>query len=161
MDNIIFLDIDGVLNSFRTCKAYKGYPWPDEPATWWKLDDVAIGLLRRVVKECNAKIVLSSTWRHFVDLKRLENKLEVPIQGITFEGHMSIRGEEVAHYLKQHIDTIRSFVIIDDDSDFTDSQKERLVLVSHRDGMLVDHMLQMSDILGRELSFEERWEYEN
>ena len=46
---VVFLDIDGVLNSVRSCIAYDGYPWQgdsDEEREWHKFDQVAIALLR-------------------------------------------------------------------------------------------------------------------
>ncbi len=53
---VIFLDIDGVLNSHRTAAAYR------EPLMR-KLDPVSVKLLHRIVSKADAKLVISSTWR--------------------------------------------------------------------------------------------------
>lgn len=46
MEKYIFLDFDGVLNT------PKG-----------KFDQKAIGKLRRLLERCDAKVIISSTWR--------------------------------------------------------------------------------------------------
>ena len=53
---VIFLDIDGVLNSHRTAAAYR-------QVLMRRLDPVAVAMLYRMVKFGEAKIVISSTWR--------------------------------------------------------------------------------------------------
>ena len=72
--NVIFLDIDGVLNcseSKSECFGYTG------------IDNVRIKRLKRIVEETNAKIILISTWKEFL-FKELHNK---PLQ------------DELANYL--------------------------------------------------------------
>ena len=51
---LIFLDIDGVLNSVRSAKEYHSYE---------TLDPECVKLLRKLVESNNASIVISSTWR--------------------------------------------------------------------------------------------------
>jgi predicted mannosyl-3-phosphoglycerate phosphatase (HAD superfamily) len=48
---IIFLDIDGVLNNYNTLG--EGLNWESN----------AVKILKRIIKETGAKVVLSSTWR--------------------------------------------------------------------------------------------------
>lgn len=50
---IIFLDIDGVLNTPKLLKKF-GFDF---------IDDILVALIARIVRETEAKIVLSSTWR--------------------------------------------------------------------------------------------------
>jgi len=50
---IIFLDIDGVLNTPKLLKKF-GFDF---------IDDILVALVARIVRETEAKIVLSSTWR--------------------------------------------------------------------------------------------------
>lgn len=64
---IIFLDIDGVLNSHASCSALGGVPWPMKPYNWGFFDRVAVGLLRKAVNQTGAVCVLSSSWRHHLD----------------------------------------------------------------------------------------------
>lgn len=71
---VVFLDIDGVLNSLRSLIAYEGYGnLPDRPYTEddldqdiqqeLMLDPVAIRLLNRLCRDTGAKVVISSSWR--------------------------------------------------------------------------------------------------
>lgn len=61
-NNIIFLDIDGVLNSLPYFESLK------DTETNSEIDESKLPLLKRIVEENNAQIVLSSTW------KELDNK---------------------------------------------------------------------------------------
>lgn len=66
--NVIFLDIDGVLNSMAYFKSlgkinereYKGYQ---------EISDYHLQMLSKIYHSCNAFIVLSSTWRMLDDEK--------------------------------------------------------------------------------------------
>lgn len=57
MCNIIFLDIDGVLNSFPYDQSTSG------SEEFQEIRDFHTKKLAKIYHECNAKIVLSSTWR--------------------------------------------------------------------------------------------------
>jgi len=50
---VIFLDIDGVLNTPKLLQKFG----------WNFIDDILVALLARIVRETDSKIVLSSTWR--------------------------------------------------------------------------------------------------
>ena len=52
---ILFLDIDGVLNTIRTEILIEGYTF---------VEDEKIQLIKDFVEEYDLKIVLSSTWRY-------------------------------------------------------------------------------------------------
>ena len=147
----IFLDIDGVLNSqqgsisqnVRGVMDYEG------------IDRVALGLLRKLCELTGAKIVISSTWRSDGH-EEITGAFEACgwrglimskiIIGVT--PHLSgIRGGEIAEWLACHTD-VSEYVIIDDDSDMLDSQKDNFV---HTDGVLgftLYDMIKAMDILG-------------
>lgn len=61
---IIFLDIDGVLNTIETFinrkKEYK-----ETGILNVEIDEFRVQYLKQIIKETDAKIVLSSSWRHF------------------------------------------------------------------------------------------------
>lgn len=135
---IIFLDIDGVLNSsdwagsfeFKKKQA-KGLSFPDT-----HLDNVAIQRVDELCKRTGAKVVISSTWREFEycvpALRR--NGFRGEIIGKTPDLDKKLdsgiwtsktRGEEIQAWLDQN--ECDSYVIIDDDSDMLDSQKENFV----------------------------------
>ena len=52
--NVIFLDFDGVLNSVRSCLAFK---------TFNTFDPVSVRLVNRLCDLADARIVVSSSWR--------------------------------------------------------------------------------------------------
>lgn len=60
--NIIFLDIDGVLNSLPYCERVLA-----EGKTQCEIDESKAALLAQIVQENNAKLVLSSTWKSLKD----------------------------------------------------------------------------------------------
>ncbi|MCP4437543.1 MAG: hypothetical protein GY810_01200 [Aureispira sp.] len=76
MDKIIFLDIDGVLNSETDFidSVYKYNPVHSklQKGERWKVINVGmLAILNDVVKQTGAKIVLSTTWRTKCDAKKL------------------------------------------------------------------------------------------
>lgn len=59
MTNIIFLDVDGVLNS--DSYQYDSGKWTQRKKD--QIDPASIPLLNKIIEATNAKIVVSSTWR--------------------------------------------------------------------------------------------------
>lgn len=58
--NIIFLDVDGVLNCFQY---YENLPESRKCSKHTEINDYNVQMLAKIYHACNAKIVLSSTWR--------------------------------------------------------------------------------------------------
>lgn len=117
--NIIFLDVDGVLNSM----AYlKGKDIGEE------IDMRAAKHLAKIYKECDCRIVLSSSWRELRSsetegphsmYKYLENclgKYRMEIVDVT-PVIMSNRPEEIAAWLKENGNKVKNFISLDDDFD--------------------------------------------
>ena len=103
---VIFLDIDGVLNS--------------KSADMRILDHKAIALLKKLVEKYKAVIVITSVWRKFDWPQRIlraflkagwENPPIIDKTPVLF----TTRGKEIQSWLSQN--QVESFVIIDDDSD--------------------------------------------
>lgn len=63
--NIIFLDIDGVLNSMAYFENLKDKKYNE-------IDESKLPLLQKMVTENNAQLVLSSTWRYLDDTQHTE-----------------------------------------------------------------------------------------
>lgn len=109
---IIFLDVDGVLNSqrFFNEREKKGND----------LDENCIIILAKIVEGTNAQIVVSSTWRlHKNCFHTLRDRLrlhKIRIIGNTITDPNRERADEVNHWIKNHEDYIESFCIIDDDT---------------------------------------------
>lgn len=130
---IIFLDIDGVLNSW---------------ATLYKITTEKLQLLNNLIELTGAKIVISSSWRigsedvnDFLDknfsnkyTSRLDNPNQKLIDNIFYKNTIGLtdtfgpsRGDEIKRWLDNHSDDVESYVIFDDDTDMLDEQLEHLV----------------------------------
>lgn len=166
---IIFLDIDGVLNSGRSFIAFaknaRDAEYEDDPY-WYKLtkstiDPVSVGLLNRVLEDFDAKIVLSSTHRmHFPDgpgkLAQIQDYLtNLGVQGERCMGWTprlnTIRGKEIAAWLEPNIAAVvDSYIILDDSSDFLPEQMEFHVHCKGGHGITEENYYQMTRLFGRE-----------
>ena len=109
---VIFLDFDGVLNSNK----YFINSIENQP---FFLEDEKMELLKNIIDETNAKIVLSTSWREIwgIDLeisKKLKEYFDsynIDIFDVTPCINYN-RVDEINFWIKQH--KIRSFVILDD-----------------------------------------------
>ena len=129
---VIFLDIDGVLNT----ESYREDPKVDyfeEP-----ISEVHMSWLEHLVKETDAKIVLSSTWREYWDcgdiqsdrfgeyINNLFEKYGLKIFDKTPE--LKDRDREINEWLKLHSGQIERYVILDDfDFEWSESNAKYLV----------------------------------
>lgn len=122
---LIFLDVDGVLNSLSTKTEIEGYTF---------VSDNLIALLKQIVDATDAKIVLSSTWRRGwyckehvpnpddVDLRdirmfeALRDKLhDFGIELMSYTDDFGPRGQEIDAWLKVWTgEPIESYIILDD-----------------------------------------------
>lgn len=122
---VIFLDIDGVLNNQQTFQSR--YEHHQSTGEWLlEIDETMVARLTNIVKETNAKIVLSSSWRTGFSYDTCEplgeqarglvdilNKYSLSIYSRT--GNGKDRTDEIEEWLQTHKD-IDTFVILDDDS---------------------------------------------
>jgi hypothetical protein len=140
---VIFLDIDGVLNSseFMYSETRPGYPrrrrWPEE-----HLDPEKIELLNQIIDKTGAVCVLSSSWRILIQPHELEEVMAaMGFRGkiIDRTGSCGGRGKEVRDWLLEHPEVER-FVILDDDSQDMDPLKEHLVRTSWDGGLEGKHV---------------------
>ena len=58
-DKVLFLDIDGVLNSSKFFDSLN-----DEDASWKEIDEEAVKMLQRIKEETDCKVVMTSSWRN-------------------------------------------------------------------------------------------------
>lgn len=152
---VIFLDIDGVLNSVRSCVALGGYPFPGGPGRkdrdWHKFDAVAVGLLRNAIEKTGAVCVLSSSWRlglDEVELNDLAAFLGVPIIGMTRSTlGREKRGEQIRDWLSDHPEVSR-WAILDDDSDMLPDQMRAFVKVKNEEGFTYAQYKRLVYLLG-------------
>lgn len=171
MDKIIFLDIDGVLNSTSWCFQLRNKEFlGDIQSSFDKLnghqyvDPTAVRLVQKLALQHGAKIVISSSWRRY-DLKSTIDNLwnYKDIQGLIpliidqtphiLRKHLDVRrrGDEIQQWLDDH-DYVKQYVIIDDDSDMLDSQKENFVQTNHNFGFTFYDYHDADMILNKEVS---------
>jgi hypothetical protein len=136
---IIFLDIDGVLNSSKFIKRL-GKSW-----TGAQIDPEAVSILNEIIRETEAKIVISSSWRIVFSLERINSILndngfvgEIIGETPRVDWEPYSRGNEIQMWLDSNPD-IESFVIIDDYSDMGELIKF-LVQTKTDDGLLKKHI---------------------
>lgn len=116
---IIFLDVDGVLNSYRNVIVDGGFPFPkgeqreqDPRHKEENLDRLAIGMVRKLCEEFDAKCVLHSTWRMHTDPVKFGERIGLPIIDGT-DPQMS-KPASIRRWLHQHPD-VKNYVVFDDD----------------------------------------------
>lgn len=158
---IIFLDIDGVLNHERFYKerfekrndAYK----LERPYS--EIDPECVNNLNQLVKETQAKIVISSTWRNS-GLKYCEDALKFhgfdgEIIDITpnLRSENCLRGNEILKWTKdnQHLVgdhyNFTEYVILDDDSDMLYWQRNNFLLIDRFVGLTMGDVFRAKKIL--------------
>src|SRR5262249_32755556 len=140
---VIFLDIDGVLNSeafaLKLEEKHRQLGHTSETACdcfmlYSHIDREAVARLNRLVDVTSAKMVVSSTWRKKFSVSELQERLDAhglvgEIVDVTPDGYTTdalrealgygtriFRGHEIDFWLQQHTEVER-FVILDDDSD--------------------------------------------
>lgn len=143
---VLFLDIDGVLNSHRSAYAFGGFPF-DVDKHRNRFDEVAVALVRNVCKASGAQIVLSSSWRTDKDWQRIGRGLDLPIVDRTPYLHPGPRGAEIAAWLAAHPE-IEDYAILDDDGDMLDEQRPFFVQTTHEDGVTFALMQRLAALLG-------------
>lgn len=146
-NKILFLDIDGVLNSVRSAYALGGYPHSTEDTELGKFDHVALALVRRLCKETGCQIVLSSTWRIIHPFKRLGDDLNLPIIDRTPQLG-GARGHEIKHWLDRN--ECERYAIVDDDTDMLPEQIPFFVQTSGTEGMSLRHYKQLEKLLSKD-----------
>lgn len=132
---IIFLDVDGVINSVRSMLALRR---KDDGYRHHFIDPIAVALINRLTDVTGANLVISSTHRKHIPDPLGTGRCLVAMQkyfdnfGITGKvigytpcdprGH---RGNEIREWLAENTDRLKisEYVIIDDDSDMTEAQK--------------------------------------
>lgn len=140
--NIIFLDIDGVLNHTEFLLQKSGYLSTEE-----QIDASAVETLNLIVEATEAKIVISSSWRCFLPMDDLtallvSKGLKAEVIGRTDE-LWSERGNEIQLWLDENPET-RRFVILDDNDDMG-KLVHKLVQTSCEKGLQSEHIGQAVD----------------
>lgn len=127
--NIIFLDIDGVLNTGRNQDIQEKADGKSSYYHQFQFDDRCMGNLKEIIFKFSAYVVISSSWRIEKDtiywssiLRNFKRyNIEDRIIGKT-PSFSTIRGKEIEKWLKLNEDIVSNYVIIDDEDDMLDLQ---------------------------------------
>jgi len=151
---IIFLDIDGVLNSSNFL--YKKNKKKNGERALNQIDPKTIKLLNKIIEITNAKIVISSAWRILYSVEEITrflkyHKLVGEIIDETPKGISGKRGDEIQDWLNHNTKkyNIESFAIIDDNSDMV-HLKHKLIQTKFETGLLKEHIEKVIEILNKE-----------
>ncbi|MBB2964929.1 HAD domain-containing protein [Methylobacterium sp. R2-1] len=150
---VLFLDIDGVLNS-REC-------WASLRGQRHKIDRAKVALLNEVIAATGCRLVVSSTWRKGIGqgkggcrhilrdygLKaRFRRDWRTP-EFSTDDPAAPVRGTEIADWLSRNGSP--SYAIVDDDGDMLPEQMPRFVQTSFEHGLTREHADRLIALLAR------------
>lgn len=170
---IIFLDIDGVLN---TEKSFKDFEFDEKERMGLYADHNSMGIvefkklqsryfckrsvknLMKIIAHTNAKVVISSSWRKSIidplvwrEIFLQEFGYNLPVIGITGinndEPNPTRRGSEIEGYLRE-FSCVKNYIILDDEDDMTPDQQDRLVRTSFELGLTDEMMKKAISLLG-------------
>lgn len=151
---VLFLDIDGVLNSQRTCEAFGGpatggFPHGFDAPNMALFDHAAIALIRKLCEKTGASIVLSSSWRIIHSVHECANGLNLPIfdQTPSLNWRGRTRGHEILDWLAHHPEVTR-YAIVDDDSDMLMVQLPHFVQTDFKEGLTFANYESLLFLLG-------------
>lgn len=149
-NKVIFLDIDGVICTLRAHLAFVNRPGVLD--VW---DPTGVAMVKRLCDDHDCKIVCISTWRLYDDcisafekrdLKqylhedwRTKDLRDGSVNGLN-------RGNEVAEWLSRHQE-VTKYIILDDDTDFLETQKPFQVKTDSQDGLSAKNFIDADKIL--------------
>lgn len=158
---VIFLDVDGVLNSELSREQERNNfdNWMEH-----EVSEMHVNNLKKIVDATGAQIVLSSSWRFdhpkatgrdFIAdplMKILDRKLKavgLDIIDVTPDLRGKIRGAEIQDWLDRHSEVER-FVILDDDVDMMEEQKPFFVNTTFKNGLTEEMANKAIEILNKD-----------
>lgn len=153
---VIFLDVDGVLNS----NDYMEYTSKNNvKGILEEIDPKKIDMLKQVLNITGAKIVVSSSWRNIRKFEKLRELFF--LYGIRLDEKIPLignnRGLEIKQYLKEHAN-IEQYIILDDEvfDSFDEELTNNLILTkedqndtSYGEGLQFKHINQIIERFGR------------
>lgn len=107
---VLFLDVDGVLNSQETTNFKDLYP----------IDQYMAFLVGRIQLQTDCEVVLSSSWRNHPEGFKNVSERVVKLLDKT-PNIATFRGDEIKAWLAEHPE-VEKYAILDDDNDFYDDQ---------------------------------------
>ena len=142
---VIFLDIDGVLNSDEYIDKVKRL---NLQGIEKEIDIEKVKILKKIIDETGAKVVLSSSWRYTKNAKYLKELLsEYGIYVDSTPFMQNERGLEIKQWLSYNPD-VEDFIILDDEiyPSYDENLLKKLVKISNENGRGLGEGLLISDI---------------
>ena len=168
MRKILFLDIDGVLNTERHQKYCKENVLDNYDEYGYVFDPVAVKNLERIVNETEADIVISSSWKYSglstlldmwsdralpgrvieitPDTESDEFLLHADLENMEF---LSCRGYEIKEWLLAHGKTVSQYAILDDEQEMLPDQQSHFVQTNPTVGITEEDAEKAIAILNR------------
>lgn len=156
MKKIIFLDLDGVLNTEhnQNMLMYQGKAWKDKHGAFF--DPEVVAELKRIVEETRADIVIESSWK-YLGLEAMQQMwsdrnmpgnvidvtpsyasdnwlLHADLDDVDSE-RTQWKGVEIASWIADNLHGEVRYVIIDDEYVILDSQLPHFILTNPYDGI--------------------------
>ena len=158
---IVFLDIDGVLNSeqwYARAASRKGEPNTQPPTQGSLLersiDPACVQRLNRLLQRTCAVVVVSSFWRKKHQVSEIVSIIEArgfcgEVIGATASDNSALsRGEEITGWLKKNVPRGVAFVVLDDEIE-TGLPPELVVVTSRDTGLTDEDVVRAIQILSR------------
>ncbi|ALY07029.1 hypothetical protein VmeM32_00038 [Vibrio phage vB_VmeM-32] len=156
MIKIIFLDIDGVLNDDTN------ESWNDVGDDYYPHSKTLVSNLNEIIRQTNAKLVLSSTWRLGLDLEQISHLMKrIGIIGefIGYTDSLSspyaVRGNEILKWILDNENIVgpryefKNYLILDDDCDMLYFQRNNFIHLNGQKGLTKEYIQQSIDILNQ------------
>ena len=165
---IVFLDIDGVLNTehYQGLLEYQGKPWQDEYGAFF--DPKSVKQLKKIIDATDADIVVESSWKYLglYAMKELWDVRNLPgiVIAITplsvSDEHLininldyldtsilNCKGIEISSWLSKYETQDIRYVIIDDEYVILNSQLSHFILTNPYEGITEEQANQAISIL--------------
>lgn len=144
---VLFLDIEGVLNSWRSSIAFGGMPFNIIGKDRAMFDEVAIGLIARICEAAGAQVILSSSWRQEGYWDRIGPALGLPIVDRTPSILGGCRGDEIAAWLGEH-PGVACYAVLDDMAEAGAGHQGRFIRTSMKEGFTYANAEKLAELLG-------------
>jgi len=141
LTRVLFLDIDGVLNS----DGYRHGTGFGVSANEL-IDPAAVETLNEITRRWSLKVVVSSSWRVMPEVEGIlrANGVQADIIGKT-PAQPGPRCREIERWLAEHPE-VTSYVILDDDADMG-AMLDHLVQTDYRHGLRSEHIARVGAAL--------------
>lgn len=136
---VIFLNIDGVLQSVRSFIVNKKFALPTNLNLKGSFDPVAVNLLIDFCDKTSVDLILHSTWRSNAEsINRLKD-IGLPIKGTT--DILASKADSIKRWIEEN--NPEKWCVLDD----TRIDVDRLIYIDNLEGLLVKHLMEAEKLL--------------